>query len=396
MEAKKTGLFANGLIWFGAAVSIAEILTGTLLAPLGFPDGIKAILLGHLIGGLLLFAAGVISGQTGRSAMESVRIGFGRYGGRFFAICNVLQLIGWTAVMIISGAEAAQAVYPLSTTTWCLLIAALIIVWLYVGIRNLGKLNLIAMALLFLLTLWLSTIVFAPAATAAGASILGFTPTDVADGLTFGAAVELAVAMPLSWLPLIGDYTRTAKRPVAASAVSALIYTIVSCWMYFIGLGTAIYTGESDVATVLLKAGLGIVALLIVIFSTVTTTYLDAYSGGVSAVSLISQLPEKATSIIICSIGAALAIFTPITNYEDFLFLIGSVFAPMIAILLVQYFLLHKDASLNAFATTNIILWILGFALYREVLTLDTPVGVTVPVMIVVAIATYIVGKLVK
>lgn len=396
MEAKKTGLFANSLIWFGAAVSIAEILTGTLLAPLGFPDGIKAILLGHLIGGLLLFAAGVISGQTGHSAMESVRIGFGRYGGRFFAICNVLQLIGWTAVMIISGAEAAQAVYPLSTTTWCLLIAALIIVWLYVGIRNLGKLNLIAMALLFLLTLWLSTIVFAPAATAAGASILGFTPTDVADGLTFGAAVELAVAMPLSWLPLIGDYTRTAKRPVAASAVSALIYTIVSCWMYFIGLGTAIYTGESDVATVLLKAGLGIVALLIVIFSTVTTTYLDAYSGGVSAVSLVSQLPEKASSIIICIIGAALAIFTPITNYEDFLFLIGSVFAPMIAILLVQYFLLHKDASMNAVSTTNIILWLLGFALYREVLTLDTPVGVTVPVMIIVAIATYIIGKLVK
>ncbi len=396
MEAKKTGLFANGLIWFGAAVSIAEIITGTLLAPLGFPDGVKAILLGHLIGGLLFFAAGVISGKTGRSAMESVRIGFGRYGGAFFAICNVLQLIGWTAVMIISGAEAAQAVYPLSTTTWCILTAVLIIVWLYVGIRNLGKLNLVAMALLFLLTLWFSKVVFAPAATAAGASVLGITPSETADGLTFGAAVELAVAMPLSWLPLIGDYTRTAKCPVAASAVSAIVYSIVSCWMYFIGLGTAIYTGESDIAAVMLKAGLGIAALLIVIFSTVTTTYLDAYSGGVSAVSLFSKLPEKTTSIVICVIGAILAIFTPITNYEDFLFLIGSAFAPMIAILLVQFFLLNKDSSMNAFSVTNCILWILGFALYRQVLDLDSPVGVTFPVMIVVAVVTYIVGKIVK
>ena len=91
-----------------------------------------------------------------------------------------------------------------------------------------------------------------------------------------------------------------------------------------------------------------------------------------------------------------MAIFTPITNYEDFLFLIGSVFAPMIAILLVQFFLLNKDSSMNAFSVTNCILWILGFALYRQVLDLDSPVGVTFPVMIVVAVVTYIVGKIVK
>lgn len=45
--------------------------------------------------------------------------------------------------------------------------------------------------------------------------------------MTFGAAVELAVAMPLSWLPLISDYTREAKEPVKATAVSAVTYGIV-------------------------------------------------------------------------------------------------------------------------------------------------------------------------
>ena len=35
-EQTKSTVFGNSLIWFGAAVSIAEILTGTLFAPLGF------------------------------------------------------------------------------------------------------------------------------------------------------------------------------------------------------------------------------------------------------------------------------------------------------------------------------------------------------------------------
>ena len=101
------------------------------------------------------------------------------------------------------------------------------------------------------------------------------------EAMSFGAAVELAVAMPLSWLPLISDYTREAEEPVKATAVSAVVYGIISCWMYVIGMGAAIYTGEYDIAQIMVKAGLGIAGLLIIVFSTVTTTFLDAYSAGI-------------------------------------------------------------------------------------------------------------------
>ena len=53
-----------------------------------------------------------------------------------------------------------------------------------------------------------------------------------------------------------------------------------------IGMGAAIYTGETDIAQIMVKAGFGIVGLLIIVFSTVTTTFLDAYSAGASAVSI--------------------------------------------------------------------------------------------------------------
>ena len=109
---KRTSLFENGLIWFGAGVSIAEILTGTYLADLGLKKGLLAILIGHIIGCLMLFLAGVIGGKSRRSAMETVKMSFGQKGSLLFSVLNVLQLVGWTAIMIYDGAVAASGVFP--------------------------------------------------------------------------------------------------------------------------------------------------------------------------------------------------------------------------------------------------------------------------------------------
>ena len=85
MNEKKTTLFENGLIWFGAAVSLAEILTGTYFAPLGFTKGFLAIILGHVIGCALLFLAGILGGKTEKSSMETVKSSFGKKGALIFA-----------------------------------------------------------------------------------------------------------------------------------------------------------------------------------------------------------------------------------------------------------------------------------------------------------------------
>ena len=110
MNKKRTSVFSNGLIWFGAGVSLAEILTGTYFAPLGIGKAMAAILLGHLIGGLMMFAAGMIGAKERKSAMETVKMSFGEKGSLLFAVLNVLQLVGWTAIMIYDGALAADGV----------------------------------------------------------------------------------------------------------------------------------------------------------------------------------------------------------------------------------------------------------------------------------------------
>lgn len=373
MNEKRTSVFENGLIWFGAAVSIAEMVTGTLFAPMGFAKGLAAIVLGHIIGCAMLFLSGVIGGSTRRSAMEATAMSFGQKGSLLFAALNVLQLVGWTAIMIYDGAIAAAGVLGTGTWVWCLVIGALIIVWILIGISNLGRLNTVSMIVLALLTVVLSAVIFRG----------GVFTAESTDSMTFGAAVELSVAMPLSWLPLISDYTREAERPVKASAVSAIVYGLTSCWMYLIGMGAAIFAGTSDIAQIMLKAGLGVGALLIIVLSTVTTTFLDAYSAGVSSEVFSPGIKGRWMAVAAAVIGTAGAVLFPMDDITDFLYLIGSVFAPMIAVQIATFFFLKQDGSAENFCVVNLAVWVVGFLLYRLLMQVDIPVGNTLPDMAV-------------
>ena len=354
---KKTSTFQNGLIWFGAGVSLAEILTGTSFAPLGMAKGFAAILIGHIIGCAMMLLAGLIGGRTGRSAMETVKMSFGQKGGLLFAFLNVLQLVGWTAIMIYDGALAVGGIFDIGRWVWCLVIGALIILWIAVGITDLGWINKITMAALFILTL------------------------------------VLAVAMPLSWLPLISDYTRDAEKPTQATWVSVIVYGLVSCWMYVIGMGAAIFTGEYDIAVIMVKAGLGIAALVILVFSTVTTTFLDAWSAGISAESLTPKLNGKKTAIVVTVIGVAGAILFPMDDITGFLYLIGSVFAPMIAVQIADHFILKRDRFAVAADARNLVIWLVGFISYRLLMGVDTPVGYTLPDMVLTVVLCLIAEK---
>ena len=377
MEQKKTSLFENGLIWFGAAVSLAEILTGMSFSSLGMGKGIAAVVIGHVIGCVMLFLAGVIGGKMRLSAMETVKASFGSKGGLLFSTLNVLQLVGWTAIMIYDGALAADGIFGTGRILWCVVIGALIILWIMVGISNLGKINTVAMAALFILTVILCKVIF----------FSGNVLTPAAEqALSFGGAVELSVAMPLSWLPLISDYTREAEKPVKATAVSAIVYGIVSCWMYIIGMGAAMLTEGSDIAEIMVKAGLGVAGLLIIVFSTVTTTFLDAYSAGISFESIFSKIKGKYAADAVTVIGTVAAVIWKMDDITDFLYLIGSVFAPMIAVQIADFFIIKKDSRGRGFDFINLAVWLVGFICYRLLMNVDIIVGYTLPDMVITAL----------
>lgn len=386
---EKRSVFSNALIWFGASVSLAEIYTGTLLAPLGFARGAAAMALGHIAGGLIMYLAALIGGLSGRGAMESVKLSFGGEGAKFFAALNVLQLIGWTAVMIIGGALSLGAVLnPMFGTRndlWCAVIGLAIAFWVMLDMKNFERVSRISMALLFVLSLVLTFLVFTKGS---GSPTGGGT-------MSFSSAMELSAAMPLSWLPLVSDYMRNAEEPRRSAAVSTAVYTLGSFWMYLIGLGVALYTGGTDVARIMQQAGLGGAGVLIVIFSTVTTTFLDAWSGGISAHTIFPFLKEKAASIAICAAGTVIAIFARAESYEGMLYYISSVFAPMAAVMIADFFILKKNYSDRKVSIRNMLIWGAGFALYRYMMTVEIPLGPTLPVIAVTIIIAAAVDKFV-
>ena len=382
---EKDSVFSQVLLWFGAAVSIAEILTGALLAPLGLKMGIVAIIIGHIIGAVILYMAGIVGAQSGLSSAWSARISFGKYGSYGFSVLNLLQLLGWTAIMIKNAAIAMNGIsiklWDINNEAlWCVAIAVLICIWVLLGSKNLTKVNIVVMLVLLAFSIVLGIVVFNRTGTGVNQSSDGSMP--------FGMAVELNVAMCLSWLPLISDYTRNLKNPTLGTVGGVLGYFFGSLLMFIIGLGAALFTGTSDISEILLAAGLGIIALVIVIFSTVTTTFLDVYSAGVSIKNLNNKISEKVSAIIVCILGTTMAIFVPMSQYENFLYLIGSAFAPLFAILFADYYVAkrRKVNSESMIDAKNGVLWLIGFISYRLLMPYATIIGITIPVMIGIGI----------
>jgi len=379
-------------LWFGAAVSVAEIITGGLIAPLGFAKGVMAILLGHLIGTTLLALTGII-GTSGRMpAIMSTRISFGLYGSYLFSLLNVLQLVGWTAVMIISGSRSVNQItsilYQFDHLTLCMVVmGAIILIWIAFGKEGWKKLNMVAVFLLLLLTIVLSFVVFQQSNlfSAVGSGTM-----------SFGGALELSVIMPLSWLPLISDYTRYAKSTSDGAIGSWVGYFIGSSWMYIAGLGAAIVAGDADPAAMMLAANLGLAALGIIVLATVTTTFMDAYSAGVTFLNILPDCNEKIIAALLTVVGTIVAILIDMEQYETFLYAIGSVFSPLFAILLADYFILgetqiHTKLLLN---WESLVIWAAGVACYYQFVHLDLVIGATIPVMVITAVIHLLVKKL--
>lgn len=381
---KKTSIYENGLIWFGAGVSIAEILTGTYYASMDFKSAILAIVIGHIAGFILMSLSGLIGARTGLSAMEATKLSFGKIGGIFFAILNFLQLVGWTAIMIYDGAISSADLFGRGNKIWALLIGILIIIWIAVGITNLGKINTVSMIALFVLTILMSRKSFAS----------NLISDASAEALSFGGAVELAIAMPMSWLPLISDYTSKAEKAEKATWISVGTYSLVSLWMYIIGLTGAMATGESTLSAIFSYSGIGVLAIIIIILSTVTTTFLDAYSAGISFEAIKQNADGKKVSIIVSVAGIILAMLYPMDDITNFLYLIGSVFAPMIAVQIADFFIKNEKSKVDE--KVNIISWVVGFVIYRILLKVDVAIGASILSVILTIIVTLILRKIIS
>ncbi|MFD3157770.1 putative hydroxymethylpyrimidine transporter CytX [Haloimpatiens sp. FM7330] len=336
------------LLWIGASISIAEIYTGSVIAPLGISKGVCAILLGHLLGTLLLAFGGYISFSNKRTAMETVQDSLGLIGSKIVAFLNVLQLLGWSAIMIIQGARAISPILSISYKTSLLLVSVIVLIWSYSFFNYSKKVNDICVISLVILCIFM----FSKIDLSQSVALSG--------NLNFTTALELSIAMPVSWLPVIGDFTKNGRTKRGVFTSSFLGYFIGSTSMFILGFFITIFTGKDIIE---FMSSIGIIGGLIILLSTVTTTFIDIYSAVISSKQILKIKTENNYIIIYSIIAAVIAFVFPMENYENFLLTIGSIFVPVYSIVFLDYLL--KNNKKHSFNVLGIISVLIGMFLFN-------------------------------
>jgi putative hydroxymethylpyrimidine transporter CytX len=315
------------------------------------------------------------------NAMQTIKSTFGGYGSKFFAALNVMQLIAWVAVLNAQGTQALMGLnLGISFPIISFILAGLVGLWVYVGLQRSSKITSVVMIVLTVLLVVLSVKLFGLQKSVAVHS---------SSMLSFWNIFEISIAMPVSWLPVISDYTKDAKDPVKATAISAIAYTIASLWMYVIGM-EIVGIGTIDVSQAILISGLGIPGVIILVLSTVTTNFLATNSAGESSNAIHKRFDPKRIGIIVSILSALLAISGIMDHYINFLYLITSVFGPMAAVLIVSFYL-GKNENDKMTWCWNIFSWLVGFIVYQLTASMDSIfLGPTLLAVTVSSILTYL------
>ncbi|NBA93948.1 putative hydroxymethylpyrimidine transporter CytX [Pseudomonas sp. R5(2019)] len=391
-------------LWFSLGIGLMVLQTGALLAPgLGLSGSILAIVIGTTVGVLLLAAVGVIGSDTGLSAMASLKLTLGKRGAAVPAVLNLLQLIGWGTFEIIVMRDAASLLgarafgeggLGSNPFLWTLFFGGLATL-LAVG----GPLTFVrkilrkwGIWLLMASCVWLTWNLFAKADLATLWAQAG-------DGtLSFAVGVDIAIAMPLSWLPLIADYSRFGKGGKRVFTGTALGYFIGNIWMMSLGVGYILAFAPSGEANTMLLAlagaGLGI-PLLLILLDESEKAFADIHSAAVSTGMLVHLKVEHLALALglLCTLIACVA---PLTQYQNFLLLIGSVFAPLFGVVLVDHFILRQRSATSALVNlrwTALLAWLGGISTYHVLANLYPEVGATLPSLILAGLLQYLLGR---
>lgn len=393
-------------LWFSLGIGLMVLQLGALLAPgLGMSGAMLAIACGTAVGVLLLGAVAVIGSDTGLASMAALKLSLGSKGAVLPALLNLLQLVGWGAFEIIVMRDAAsllagRAFGESSLLTepmlWTLLFGALATLLAVSGPLTFVRRILRKWGIWLLLgaCVWLTWNLFDKADMAALWARTG-------DGsMPFALGFDIAIAMPLSWLPLIADYSRFGKSARSVFGGTACGFFLGNFWLMSLGVAyTLAFAADAEVNTLLLAlagAGLGI-PLLLILLDESENAFADIHSAAVSSGILLAVKIEY-LALAIGALCTLIALFAPLAEYQNFLLLIGSVFAPLFGVVLVDHFILRRrqvpQGTLPALRWDTVAAWGCGAVIYHLLSNFWPDVGATLPALLAAAGLQFVLGKL--
>ena len=365
------------LLWGNLGVSLLVVVTAALIVPgLSLPTALAAILVGSLLGNLMLGTAGLIGADGRVPAMVLLRAPLGRRGSYLATALNVGQCLGWATFEIIVIAAAATALSQelfgvggnalWTVVTGCVALALALVGPVGVVRKIIRKFAVwIVLASLLYLSWW------ALAETDLGA----LWNASGTGGTSFVLAVDLVIAITVSWIPLAPDYTRFAREPRSAFVGTGFGYFVAATWMLALGAVLILARGIDDAAQlpveVAAAGAASAVALLAVTVDEADEAFANVYSTAVSLQNVLERVPQRALVALVAlfATGAALAI--DLGRYQTFLLLLGSFFVPLFGVLLAHWLLSGRSYADWDFARGPALrpglvgAWLAGFAFYQ-------------------------------
>jgi len=223
----------------------------------------------------------------------------------------------------------------------------------------------IALPLVIASLLWL-TWQFGSQLQAQGLAAFWARPGDGSMGLL--SAMDLVIAMPVSWLPLVADYARHGKNGRSAMSGTWLGYALANIWCYALGvMVVSVAQPGTDLVTALLLAQGGLLALSLILVDEIDNAYGDVYSASVSGQSLRGSWSIRQWGLVLAVLCTALALVLPMHSLEPFLLLLSSVFVPLYGVILGRLALGSPSLAVSHKAVdwTAAGLWLLGIVCYH-------------------------------
>lgn len=343
-----------GVLWFNLGVGLLVLYAGTFITPFGF--GLVPLLLvalvGSILGSVLLAGAGTIGTRHGVPTMVSLRPIFGRKGSYVPTVLNAAQLFGWTALEVWVMSVAATALSgpflgPATGVLWVLVFGV------FCGLLAWGGPLVVVRNWLERVGLWLvlGSAGWMTIRLVTQPGLVSALPLWGGDWTKIGLGLDLVVAMPISWWPLVSDYNRFAQSTRKGFLGTLVGYVVANTWFYTLGAVMFLALGLTDAGDVFASAIVGVfgpLVLLAILADETDNGFANIYSTSVSIQNLrpkatLAKLIPTVTAVGL--VAAAVLTGVPRTSvlyYEPFLLFIGGVFVPMLGVVLADAYVVRR------------------------------------------------------
>jgi putative hydroxymethylpyrimidine transporter CytX len=372
------------VLWLNLGISLLLLVAGALLVPgLGLRDALLATAVGVALGNLLLGLGAWIGVRAGVPSMVLLRAPLGKAGSVVPTVLNILQNVGWGAFELLIIAQSADAITrrTLGTSSFVVWVA---VFGLLTTLMAVGGPIMVVRRWLRKYAIWLviASTLYLTWYALFRLDIRSLWNQQGTGQLPFWLGVDLVVAMPVSWIPLVADYTRFGVGPRAAFWGTALGYGLANFWFYALGAIFMLALRAEDLIASVLAIPVGAVALGILLVDETDEAFANIYSTSVSLQNLWPHANRRRLAVGVGIVCSAFAATIPLAQYEAFLFLIGAFFVPLFGVLVADYFVVRRgqlaaedlygpQASGIRWAALGP--WLVGFLLYQWIVPTEVP-----------------------